>query len=132
MLRIYPMSSESTQSPLWRYAPLLAIAALLVWHSLQYNFVTDDAYISFVFSENFAEHGQLLFNHGHPPVEGYTNFLWTFLLGLLLLVGLPPEIMSLVLGTAFAAGTLLIALRTVEYIWGAVSYTHLTLPTITE
>ena len=98
---------SGTEPKAWarRYTPLLAIAAVLVWHSLQFNFVTDDAYISFVFSENFAEHGQLLFNHGHPPVEGYTNFLWTFLLGLLMMVGLPPEIMSLVLGTAFACGS---------------------------
>lgn len=114
---------SGTEQKAWarRYTPLLAIAAVLVWHSLQFNFVTDDAYISFVFSENFAEHGQLLFNHGHPPVEGYTNFLWTFLLGLLMMVGLPPEIMSLVLGTAFACGSLLIALRIVEHIGGGKS-----------
>ena len=37
---------------------LLAIAGVvLVVHSLAYNFVTDDAYISFVFSRNLAEHG---------------------------------------------------------------------------
>ncbi len=95
---------------------MVAIALLLLWHSLQYNFVTDDAYISFVFSENLAEHGQLLFNHGHPPVEGYTNFLWTFLLGLLMIVGLPPEVMSLVLGTAFACGTLIVVTRILSHI----------------
>jgi hypothetical protein len=61
---------------------VLSIAALvLVLHSLAYNFVTDDAYISFVYSRNLAEHGQLAFNLGHP-VEGYTNFLWTVILGL--------------------------------------------------
>ena len=64
---------------------LLAVAAgVLVAHALTYNFVTDDAYISFVFSRNLAEHGQLAFNLGHP-VEGYTNFLWTVLLALGLL-----------------------------------------------
>ncbi len=73
------MTPTAKKALLRRALPLAAIALVLVWHSLQYNFVTDDAYISFVFSENFAEHGQLLFNHGHPPVEGYTNFLWTFL-----------------------------------------------------
>ncbi len=102
----------------WRYLPLFAIALLLVWHSLQYNFVTDDAYISFVFSENFAEHGQLVFNHGYPPVEGYTNFLWTFLLGLLMMVGLPPEVMSLVLAAGFSIGTLWISVRLVEHLRG--------------
>lgn len=112
------MSGTERKALAYRYLPLLAIALVLVWHSLQFNFVTDDAYISFVFSENLAEHGELLFNHGHPPVEGYTNFLWTFLLGLLMVVGLSPELMSLVLGTAFACGSLFIALRIVEHIGG--------------
>ena len=59
-----------------RWVVLGAAAIALAAHSLAYNFVTDDAYISFVFSRNFAEHGQLVFNLGQP-VEGYTNFLWT-------------------------------------------------------
>src|SRR5512143_162183 len=93
---------------------LLAIAALaLVLHSLAYNFVTDDAYISFVFSRNFAEHGQLTFNLGQP-VEGYTNFLWTVVLGLLMVVGISPELSSRVLGTACALATLYVVFRTME------------------
>lgn len=113
-----------------RYAPLLAASLLLVWHSLQFGFVTDDAYISFVFSENFAEHGQLLFNYGHPPVEGYTNFLWTFLLGLLMVVGLPPEVMSLILGPAFAIGSMYLALRILEHTGGEKSAWDYLAPTL--
>src|SRR6478736_9474678 len=90
---------------------LLAIAALaLVLHSLAYNFVTDDAYISFVYSRNLAEHGELSFNLGHP-VEGYTNFLWTVILGLLMIPGIAPEISSRVLGTACALATLYVVFR---------------------
>ena len=92
------------------WAPLAVAAAILIWHSLQFNFVTDDAYISFVFSRNFAEHGQLSFNLGQP-VEGYTNFLWTVILGVLMLVGIDPAISSRVLGTACAIGTLLVTYR---------------------
>jgi len=93
---------------------LLAIAALaLVLHSLAYNFVTDDAYISFVYSRNLAEHGELSFNLGHP-VEGYTNFLWTVILGLLMIPGIAPEISSRVLGTACALATLYVVFRTME------------------
>lgn len=94
-----------------RWVPLAVIAAALVWHSLQYNFVTDDAYISFVYARNFAEHGQLVFNTGMPPVEGYTNFLWTIMLGALMVVGISPTISSLWLGTGFAIGTLVVAFR---------------------
>ncbi len=93
---------------------LLAIAAIaLVLHSLAYNFVTDDAYISFVYSRNLAEHGELTFNLG-SPVEGYTNFLWTALLGGLMVAGIAPEVSSRVLGTACAVLTLYVVFRMVE------------------
>src|SRR5258706_2501582 len=85
---------------------LLAVAAAaLVAHSLVFNFVTDDAFISFVYSRNLAEHGQLVFNLGEH-VEGYTNFLWTVVLAALYKLGLQPEIASRVLGTAFGVATL--------------------------
>jgi arabinofuranosyltransferase len=90
------------------WAPIAGAAGLLVWHSLQYNFVTDDAYISFVYSRNLAEHGQLTFNLG-DRVEGFTSFLWTFVLGLLMLLGIDPEVSSRVLGTACAIGTLAVS-----------------------
>ena len=47
----------------WVLALLLAALALIA-HSLVFNFVTDDAFISFVYSRNLAEHGQLVFNLG--------------------------------------------------------------------
>src|ERR1700753_2982645 len=87
-------------------ALLVVAAAALVAHSLVFNFVTDDAYISFVYSRNLADHGRLVFNLGEPPVEGYTNFLWTVLLAAFYKVALVPELMSRVLGTAFAVATL--------------------------
>jgi arabinofuranosyltransferase len=89
---------------------LAAAAIVLVVHSLAYNFVTDDAYISFVYARSFAEHGELSFNLG-SPVEGYTNFLWTVLLGALMIVGIPPELSSRVLGTACALVTLWLVTR---------------------
>src|SRR3954466_12106512 len=93
---------------------LLGVAGVaLVVHSLAYNFVTDDAYISFVFSRNFAEHGQLAFNLGQP-VEGYTNFLWTVILGALMIVGVSPELSSRVLGTVCALATLYVVFRSCE------------------
>jgi arabinofuranosyltransferase len=103
-----------------RWALLGLAAIVLVGHSLAYNFVTDDAYISFVFSRNFAEHGQLTFNPGQP-VEGYTNFLWTFVLGLGMLAGIPPEWSSRVLGTACALGTLYVVFRTMERALGRIT-----------
>jgi hypothetical protein len=100
-----------------RWALLGLAAIVLVAHSLAYNFVTDDAYISFVFSRNFAEHGQLAFNLGQP-VEGYTNFLWTFVLGLAMVVGLGPEGSSRVLATACAVATLYVVVRIMDRVLG--------------
>jgi arabinofuranosyltransferase len=91
-----------------------AAAVVLVVHSLIYNFVTDDAFISFVYSRNLAEHGRLAFDTRGTPVEGYTNFSWTVLLGVLMLVGIPPEISSRVLGTACALGSLYFVFRAME------------------
>jgi hypothetical protein len=103
-----PMSSDRVR---WL---LLAVAAgVLVAHSLTYNFVTDDAYISFVFSRNLAEHGELTFNLGHP-VEGYTNFLWTVLMALGMLLGVSPEVSSRVLALACALVTLYVTLRLMD------------------
>ncbi|MCA9668215.1 MAG: hypothetical protein KC503_21630 [Myxococcales bacterium] len=86
---------------------LAAASAGLVIHALLYNFVCDDAYISFRYSWNFAFHNEMVFNLGER-VEGYTNFLWTLLLGLLLKVGLKPEVMSLVFGAVFGAAAMVL------------------------
>src|SRR5690242_11752199 len=87
---------------------LVALAgAALVVHSLLWNFVTDDAFISFVDARNLARHGQLVFNLGER-VEGYTNSLWTVLLAGFLTIGLPAEIMSRLPGAASAVATLFV------------------------
>jgi arabinofuranosyltransferase len=109
--------TEAGWSSRLRWALLGAAAVVLVVHSLAYNFVTDDAYISFAYSRNLAEHGELTFNLGER-VEGYTNFLWTLVLGLGMLVGAPPEWLSRVLGTACALATLLVVFRLMERVLG--------------
>ncbi len=85
----------------------LGLASLLLCaHSLAFNFVTDDAFISFVYAKNLVEHGALVFNLGER-VEGYTNFLWTILIALGLFLKIPAELSSRVLGTLCAIGTML-------------------------
>src|SRR2546430_4333577 len=101
-------------------ALLLVAVAVLVVHSLQFDFVTDDAFISFVYARNLAEHGQLVFNLGQH-VEGYTNFLWTVLLAILMKVGIAPELAARVLGTGFAIGTLFVLVKLTEKLRGRAS-----------
>jgi hypothetical protein len=58
----------------------LAGFAALAWH---FTFTCDDAYITFRYAKNLAEGRGLVFNYTEaPPVEGYSNFLWTVWLSL--------------------------------------------------
>src|SRR3954466_2914869 len=93
---------------------LLGVAAIvLVVHTLAYNFVTDDAYISFVYSRNLAEHGELTFNLGQH-VEGYTNFLWTVLIAGGMKLGIAPEISCRVLALLCSLVTLWLVARIMD------------------
>ena len=83
-----------------RYWPVVVATVLLVPHALMFDFVNDDAYISFRYARNLAEHGQLVFNVGER-VEGFTNFLWTVLLAGGIKLGLSPVLTSRFLGIAF-------------------------------
>lgn len=94
-----------------RFLVIVGLAAAvggLLWHASRYDFICDDAYISFRYAENLALHGDLSWNAGERPrVEGYTNFLWTLLLAGGIRVGIPPERLAPVLGSLFGALTVL-------------------------
>jgi hypothetical protein len=93
-----------------RLGLLAAVSGLLVAHALVFNFINDDAFISFRFADNLVEHGALVFNVGER-VEGYTNFLWTILIAGVLALGLDPVFWSKALGIGFAVGTLWVIAR---------------------
>ena len=93
-----------------RYWPVLAATAVLLPHARLFDFVTDDAYISFRYAANLAEHGQLVFNLGER-VEGFTNFLWTVLLAAGIKLGLGPVATSRFFGVGFGVGTLALVVR---------------------
>jgi arabinofuranosyltransferase len=93
-----------------RYYPAVVAAVVLVWHARLFDFVTDDAYISFRYARNLALHGQLVFNLGER-VEGYTNFLWTVILAVGIKLGLGPVMLSRLLGVGFAIATLAVVVR---------------------
>lgn len=86
-------------------ACLVALAVVVAWRARSFDFVTDDAYISFVYARNLVEHGELVFNLGER-VEGYTNFLWTLLLAAGMAIGVAPESSSNALALVCAMATL--------------------------
>lgn len=71
----------------------------------QLRWLGDDAYISYRYAENLASGQGLVFNPGEW-VEGYTNFLWTSILGLGIFLGASPVWSSLALGLASYAAAI--------------------------
>lgn len=63
--------------------------------SQYYQFICDDAYISFRYAKNMALGHGLTWNPGEY-VEGYTNFLWTAWLGFCYWLGFDIESLSLI------------------------------------
>jgi len=98
---------------------LVAIIAFYLWHALSLGYVVDDAYISFRYAHNFAQGQGLVYNVGER-VEGYTNFLWVFMLGITAWISPGVDMlfvaqgMSLVLGVATLVLMFILARRTFE------------------
>jgi hypothetical protein len=70
----------------------------------------DDAMISLTYARNLAAGDGLVWMQGEPPVEGYTNLLWTLLMALPHWAGLPERLVSLPIQ---AFGVLLLATTSV-------------------
>ena len=89
-----------------RLASAIALVpfTLLVW---RFDWVYDDAYISFRYAWNLANGNGLCFNPGvDPPVEGYTNFLWVLALALVEWLGAASTVWSRVLSIGCALALL--------------------------
>ncbi len=85
---------------------LLALAAyvLLAW---RFDFLCDDAYISFRYARNAVEGHGLRYNLTlGDPIEGYTNLLWTLWAAFTQWVGLDMRVVSRL--TSAVCGGLLI------------------------
>ena len=97
----------AARSPLLVYAATALILAAGIWHSAHLATVNDDAFISFRYAQQLVNGNGLVYNPGER-VEGYTNFLWTVLIAGGMSLGADPVVLSIVLGIAFFAGTLLL------------------------
>ncbi len=106
----YSILRDQLRTSVRRYWSVIVATAVLVPHALMFDFVNDDAYISFRYARNLADHGQLVFNLGER-VEGYTNFLWTVLLAGGIELGVSPVVSSRFLGLVFGIATLAMTVR---------------------
>ena len=89
--------------------------AILFWLlcELDYMAVFEDAFISFRYAENLARGEGLVFNLGER-VWGYSNFLWTLLLGLWVRLGGNVVIAAKVLGFVASLAVLCMAMWTMR------------------
>ena len=86
----------------------MAFIGLVLWDAFRMRWLSDDAFISFRYAKNWAEGSGLVYNAGEY-VEGYTNLLWTLILGLGMMGGISPELLSHLLSLG-ALVTMLFAL----------------------
>ena len=76
---MHPSRETDPNRAIW----VLGVLGFLLWAALarHFAFVCDDAYITFRYARNLSEGRGLVFNPGDvPPVEGYSNLLWTLAL----------------------------------------------------
>lgn len=84
-------------------ACLVALIAF-AWMTYRFNWLVDDAFISFRYAKHLAEGCGLRYNPGlAPPTEGYSNFLWVIVLALAAKLGLPAEVASRCLSVSCGA-----------------------------
>ena len=82
-----------------------AFLALGAAHIAALRFLYDDAFISFRYAENLARGFGLVYNPGER-VEGYSNFLWTVLMAIVVLLRGKPEAWCHALSATFALASL--------------------------
>jgi arabinofuranosyltransferase len=85
---------------------LVAAALALAVHARTFDFVCDDAFIALREAQNLALHGAPVYNLGER-VEAATSPAWVVLLGVGLLLRVPP--VALLQGLSLAGGALLVA-----------------------
>lgn len=99
--------------PFWVRLPLalmlVALPALILLYTDKY--IVDDAFIGYRHAHNIATGRGPIFNVGER-VEGFTNFLWTFIAVIPIKLGWRPDAFTAILGASLAALAMLRAGRT--------------------
>jgi arabinofuranosyltransferase len=98
----------------WVEAFLYVSALIVGWWV---RFAQDDAFITFRFARNLARGHGLVFNPGER-VEGYTNFLWTWIMVIPEKLGWNTPIFAQVLSLVFMVATVAVFLRFADRVLG--------------
>ena len=97
----------------------VVVTAAFVVHARAWEFICDDAFISFRYARNLAEYGAPVFNVlPFERVEGYTNFLWVVVLAGFQVLGIAPPDAAVGLTQLGALGGLVAAVLLVRGLRG--------------
>src|SRR3984957_10935204 len=99
-------ATRSTQDAHLRRLVLVLTIGALVALAWTRRFVQDDAFISFRYAQHLARGQGLTWNVGEPPIQGFSNLLWTLLLAMGMRAGAEPVAMTYGMGLLSFAGTL--------------------------
>jgi hypothetical protein len=88
------------------------VTAAAAWQSHRYDFLSDDAFISFRYARNFAAGEGLVFNPGER-VEGYTNLLYVLVLAALARCGADLVVAGRAIGVLSTAALALLTFAVV-------------------
>ena len=80
---------------------IYAITAIILFP----KWTVDDAYISIRYADNLAKYGELTWNPGEDPIEGYTGIALPLILAFFIKLGISPILVGKIIGvTAFFIG----------------------------
>lgn len=80
---------------------LLSAAVPFLYLVFHFNFLSDDSFISFRYSENLVNGYGIRYNlHENPPIEGFSSPLWVLIIALLKIIRIEPELASRVISIA--------------------------------
>ena len=100
------------------------------------KWIVDDAFIVFRYADNLVHYGQLNWNPGNDPVEGYTGIALPLLIAGAVKAGIPPIIMTHAIGViSFIAGGifLFLLLRLIKIsglVTGLITLLYSTIPVL--
>jgi hypothetical protein len=78
--------------------PIILLLICLIGLYISWDFIIEDAFITFRYSKQLVEYGTLEWNPGSGnPVEGYTNFSWVILMAAAIKAGIAPVTASKIL-----------------------------------
>ena len=112
--RVTPTRPPKYQLALYTVLGIIVLLNLILFP----KWVIDDAYIIFRYADNFAQHGQLTFNVGEDPVEGYTGVLLSLAIAFALRLGMNPVVAAHVIGVGSYTLSLIFFDRLLRRLWG--------------